>query len=649
MKKNVILLILSIIILVPSAWAFQYTYEGNTLEYTVIDENNKYVSVRGVNKNMENLIIPEKVDNGSIEYTVTEVESYGFRYFRPTSITFPKSLKVINTEAFYSSPNLKEIVFHSDNVTINDNAFNLCSALTTINCLGHINSIGLQAFYNCPLNDISFQQTTPPIFARHDITRVINKDISSIHFTIPDGTINDYIYIWHHASLNFYEKNSNIFSKGGLVYTPITANEVSVYGGVFVGGSVYPENLVLEDDVTHLNGKKYNITTIDSVAFLKGNITSVKLGNNIKKIGKGAFARVVGMTNKTIVLPSSLEYIANNAFLGCASTYEFTSNELPELGEEVFDIFSTNDSFDENDGRIKFIVPSCEAFQSVTTNWDYPFFTDYASAKNTDKCSFNLSSKGENITNIPSNENQEHFGKITYTRTFTPGVWETLYLPFEIESMLIEGDDYKDGAWSENESGYFYLAELIPSSTEFQLVTKFNKNTPYIIQFPDNPYYEDNPITFVSKNNYNNISNSWNQQTSPLTMYGNTTLQKQTITNAYYLGNDNNFKLGNFTLNPFECYIAPEQKTNSQPRFAVRLRGKNDVTTGIPTIDANQMFWQRNGNTLTIQTNGNPVNIYNINGQLLHSFAEGQEKVSITLNSGCYIINSLGYTEKIIF
>ena len=45
------------------------------------------------------------------------------------------------------------------------------------------------------------------------------------------------------------------------------------------------------------------------------------------------------MTNKTIVLPSSLEYIANNAFLGCASTYEFTSNELPELGEEVFDIF----------------------------------------------------------------------------------------------------------------------------------------------------------------------------------------------------------------------------------------------------------------------------------------------------------------------
>lgn len=650
----------------PKAWAFQYTYEGNTLEYTVIDENNKYVSVRGVNKNMENLIIPEKVYyNGSIEYTVTEVESYGFRYFRPTSITFPKSLKVINTEAFYSSYKLKEIVFHSDNVTINDNAFNLCSALTTINCLGHIDSIGLQAFYNCPLNDISFLQTTPPIFAKHDITRIINKDISSIHFTIPDGTINDYIYIWHDPDLNIYEKNSNIFSKGGLVYTPITANEVSVYGGVFVGGSVYPENLVLEDDVTHLNGKKYNITTIDSVAFLKGNITSVKLGNNIKKIGKGAFARVVGMTNKTIVLPSSLEYIANNAFLGCASTYEFTSNELPELGEEVFDIFSTNDSIDENDGRIKFIVPSCEAFQSVTTNWDYPFFTDYASAKNTDKCSFNVSSKGENITNIPSNENQEHFGKITYTRTFTPGVWETLYLPFELEDMTVTVQGVNDGKplnvnypWNNDGGGYFHLAQL-GSDGYFEYIqdsnAKLKGKNPYIIQFPSEDF-KDVPVTFSSKDNYNHIPNSFEQAdpTSDYAMYANTTLQPQKLNNpAYYLGTDNNFKhTGTYTLQPFECYLTPIVETQSyvNPRMmSVRFRPQSGITTDVSTINNNPLLCQRNGNTLIIQTNGNPVNIYNINGLLLHSFAEGQEEVSVTLNSGCYIINSLGYTEKIIF
>ena len=502
----------------PNAWAaFQYTYEGNTLEYTVIDENNKYVSVRGVNKDMENLIIPEKVFyNGSIEYTVTEVESYGFRYFRPTSITFPKSLKVINTEAFYSSHKLKEIVFHSDNVTINDNAFNWCSALTTINCLGHIDSIGLQAFYNCPLNDISFKQITPPIFAKHDITRIINKDISSIHFTIPDGTINDYIYIWHHASLNFYEKNSNIFSKGGLVYTPITANEVSVYGGVFVGGSVYPENLVLEDDVTHLNEKKYNITTIDSVAFLKGNITSVKLGNNIKKIGKGAFARVVGLTNDTIVFPSSLEYIANNAFLGCASTYEFTSNELPELGEEVFDIFSTNDSIDENDGRIKFIVPSCEVLQSITansnTNWNYPFFTNYVYTKD-GKCSYNITKdKANNFGDIPTNKSQEEFGKITYTRYFKPGVWETLYLPFELEDMTVTVQNVNGGKpfsvnypWNENDGGYFHLAQL-GSDGYFEYIqddnAKLKGKNPYIIQFPSEDF-KDVPVTFSSKDNYN--------------------------------------------------------------------------------------------------------------------------------------------------
>ena len=83
--------------------------------------------------------------------------------------------------------------------------------------------------------------------------------------------------------------------------------------------------------------------------------------------------------------------------------------------------------------------------------------------------------------------------------------------------------------------------------------------------------------------------------------------------------------------------------------MSVRFRPQSGVTTDVPNINADQISWQRNGNTLTIQTNGQPVNIYNINGMLIQSFTEGNEQVSIDLDNGCYIINSLGYTQKIIF
>ena len=217
--------------------------------------------------------------------------------------------------------------------------------------------------------------------------------------------------------------------------------------------------------------------------------------------------------------------------------------------------------------------------------------------------------------------------------------------------MLIDSVDYKYGAWeNETKPCYFYLAKLKNGTTEFEMVSTIKKDTAYIIQFPDHYYYERNPVTFVSKDSYNKIPSGWNQQIDQLTMYGNTTLQKQTITNAYYLdlGNDNNFELASsHTLNPFECYIAPGNI--SSPRLAIRIRPQNDTTTDIPTIDTNQLLWYRNGNTLIIQTGGKPVSIYNINGALIQSFEEGQEQIRVELTSGYYIINSAGTAQKIIF
>ena len=664
-KKSIVLTILLSFVLMPNAWAFQYLHEGNTLEYTTIDNDHVSVSNAG-NQLTNNLVIPSQVKYDGKTYTVTHVGSSGFYEEPIVSLTLPNTIKeigykafahctnlsdltissdiiIINNQAFYGCTNLKNITFNGDIEILGDQTFFGCSSLTSVNFIGTVNTIGNQTFYECyNLTSINFYQTTPPSLNLRKITDEAN--FSKIIFTIPDNTINAYVQTWSSLLPHIYERSNNVFFIGGLIYTK-NNNEVSVRNGCASG------TLIIGNSIKHRDGNSYNITSIESKAFYKTSFTSIQLGNNIKRIEQQAFARINGMIGKTIIFPSSLEYIGNDAFITCASTYKFTSNTLPTLGEEVYDIFPLVDDDENMNYGINFVVPSCKAFQSIPTNWNYPFFTDFASLENTDKCSYNIN-KDQNgdITDIPTNKSQEEFGKITYTRFFKPGVWETLYLPFEIESMLIDEENYKDGAWvNETKPCYFYLAKKLDNgTTEFEMVSTINKNTAYIIQFPDYSYYETHPVTFVSKENYNYIPNDWNQQKNSLTMYGNTTLQKQTITNAYYLGNDNNFKLASsHTLNPFECYIAPGNIQT--PRFAVQIRQQNGTTTDIPTIDTNQLLWYRNGNTLIIHTGGKPVSIYNINGALIQSFEEGQEQIRVELTSGYYIINSAGTAQKIIF
>lgn len=616
----------------PNTWAavgdtFTFTYEGNTLQYEVIDTENNYVSVSASSIAITpTLIIPDNVVNDDITYTVTAIaEDAFYRCDQITSLTLPYSLQTIGSYAFTRCKSITNIIIPANVSIIDGYAFLGCTRLTTI--------------------EFTSESIMPKNIDK------ITDEINNITFIVPNGLINNYVQYWHNPELNIYEKSENVFSIEGFIYT-IHSNEVSIRYGYSASS-----DLMIGDYVTHKNGYQYNITSVDSSAFYKTTYSSITLGNNVKTIGIQAFAMMENMEGKTITFPKSIEFIDNNAFIKCASEYKFLSNTPPELGDYVYGIFSPKRASTPaekeqqkiNDGSTLFTIP-CDANSNDWKSgyWNYSFFLNFY----TQDCpTLNISKINESVKGIPES-NQETFGKIRYTRFFKPGVWETLYLPFEIESMLIEGGDYKDGAWrSETNPGYFYLATLDNGSTYFDVATSIEKNTPYIIQFPNDDYYNENPITFVSKENYNHIPNNWTQNTSSLTMYGNTTLQQQNITNAYYLGDDNNFKLADsYKLNPFECYISPEQTQNIQTRkFTVRIRPQNDVTTDIPTIDTNQLFWYRNGNTLIVQTEGQPVSIYNINGALIQSFAEGQEKITIDLTSGCYIINSAGTAQKIIF
>lgn len=207
----------------------------------------------------------------------------------------------------------------------------------------------------------------------------------------------------------------------------------------------------------------------------------------------------------------------------------------------------------------------------------------------------------------------EYVGSLIYKRIFTPGKWETLYLPFEVEKVTVEDDgEYKLSPWQLSNGGNYYLAEPVGvqnGELYFDFTTTLEANKPYIIQFPEkNGYYNDRVVTFHGTRKWNELSTSFEPltPTTQMAIQGNNTLLRQTLQeNVYVLRATNDFVLQRSatTLQPFECYVLPQQATaaSAAPRMRVRLRGQDDdVTTELddvmqPTLNLTQPMYNMLG------------------------------------------------------
>lgn len=654
----------------PNAWAesfvidnLEYTLlnkdtiiDGNT--YPTVEVGQAYTSTNGISKPTGLLTIPETVEYEDVTYRVTAIENHTDNKSKPggfygcpyiTSISFPEGLQRIGYKAFAQDPNIEGTIIIPASVNyFGDRAFYGCAAITHI-------ELQSENIPNLETTVVSIFNLSP------------GNDLYPI-FIIPDGQIDDYLAEWNRILLVYYEKSSNVFSIEKLKYevTDTQSKEVNISSGILTG------NITIPDAVPYYN-QTYKVTAIKDEGFSNTkDIDTVTLGSNIKEIGikafykcsslkcvtlnekittikEKAFATTVNLKD-SLTFPSTLESLGFHAFYGCnVESYTFEGNApefIPEIGsgntEKASTLFGTTIN---NAPNKKFYI---ECGNRTFDDWNITC---------EENCPSTIINAGNQYTG-----DDTRFKKITYKRIFTPGVWETLYLPFDLEDMTVTVPSVNGGEpfsvnspWQPGKGGYFHLA--VRNGEYFDYVqnsSKLQGNTAYIIQFPSEDF-NGVEVTFTS-DGYTDINTTFTQQgaTTEHNMYGNTTLKKQTLPNpSYYLGTDNNFKYADTqTLNPFECYLTPIVETQSyvNPRMmSVRFRPQSDVTTDVPNINADQISWQRNGNTLTIQTNGQPVNIYNINGMLIHSFTEGNEQVSIDLDNGCYIINSLGYTQKIIF
>ena len=121
------------------------------------------------------------------------------------------------------------------------------------------------------------------------------------------------------------------FTVGNLIYTVIDFNSVKVSGC-----SDSATSLVIPPTVTDNNSITYNVTSIESYAFLYNNrLNSVTLPNSITYIGEFSFYWCTNLDS--IVIPNSVTTIDDYAFSGCSSLRSLViSNSVTTIDESAF-------------------------------------------------------------------------------------------------------------------------------------------------------------------------------------------------------------------------------------------------------------------------------------------------------------------------
>ncbi|MBQ8866350.1 MAG: leucine-rich repeat protein [Bacteroidaceae bacterium] len=261
----------------------------------------------------------EEVTDLVIPEYLTEINK-GFLYNfgnNVTSVTIPNSVKV-GDYAFQNWPKLESVTLERTG----KNAFEGCSALTSINWGASVDTIAAGAFRYCKgLESVVIPNTVVAIekAAFEGCTK-----LSSVTFGDAISSVGSYAFngcdslkrvdvtnldTWY--AINFENQSAN----------PLTIAQHLYFNGEEVTGLKIPEG------ITEINE-----------GFFKGyeNIKSIVLPNSVVKIGDRAFKGLANL--ESVTLSSSLESIGREAFRGCTS---LTSIEFPEpltfIGDHAFD------------------------------------------------------------------------------------------------------------------------------------------------------------------------------------------------------------------------------------------------------------------------------------------------------------------------
>ena len=379
---------------------FTYTYEGQTITYTVLDEEAKTCATKaGGYDEIEDkdftgntvsgaLVLPANPKDGDVEYTLTEIGEYAFYECRDiNSVIIPNTVTEIKDLAFFDVESLNSINIPYSVKKIGRLAFS-GAGLTSIVIPNSVTEFGEYAFLGC-------SSLTKAEFASIE-------HLCSINFS--DYTSNPLFYAKH------------LYINGEEIKDLVIPNSVTKIGeNAFIGcGGL--TSVTISNSVTEIGGGAFEKCS---------NMTSVTIPNSVTKIGDRAFYWCHGLTSITI--PNSVTEIGEKAFVEC----RFTSISIPEsvtkIGSQAF-------LFCRNLTKAEFV--SFEALYNIQ-------FEDGAS--NPLYCAQHLFVAGEEITEIVIPDTVTEIG----TATFAGGVFLTsITIPNSVTKIGDVAFDYCSGLTS---------------------------------------------------------------------------------------------------------------------------------------------------------------------------------------------------------
>lgn len=302
--------------------------------------------------NPKDLVIPEgftsvkketfvgsKLESVNFPSTITEIEERAFAGSEIQSMTFtePSQLKKIAKSAFSLCYNLQSIELPNPLTEIGEYAFASCKNLKNITIPNSVNKIGKYTFSRCGnLYSIdipkSLKVITESSFADTSIEKILIPNTVEI---IEYGAFSDNL--------------SELIISDGNTPLVISSNVVDEHFIYHIGtpDHVYMgRDIINDEDPSFKLTKPFysttsieigkNVTEIKDKSFAwKSNLKSIILPTTLKTIGNEAFCGCIGL--ESIELPTSLTTIGSHAFYECEN---LSSIKLPEtltsIGEYSF-------------------------------------------------------------------------------------------------------------------------------------------------------------------------------------------------------------------------------------------------------------------------------------------------------------------------
>lgn len=129
-----------------TAYADDESYEEGSNDTFYYQKYSDRIVISGLKSEPSELVIPESIDG----LPVTKIQMYSFNYLSIKSVTFPDSLKEIDSYSFTDCTNLTEVTLPKNIERLGFHVFENCTSLKTINFPDHLVKTSDFTFDNTP-------------------------------------------------------------------------------------------------------------------------------------------------------------------------------------------------------------------------------------------------------------------------------------------------------------------------------------------------------------------------------------------------------------------------------------------------------------------------------------------------------------------